>query len=126
MAEEKIVRWKVIDPRGIKIVMYDEKFVDHVVGDHGEKDAKIRQSVEGNAKRTLQDPHFIMRDPSFQSRFQYLRLDLIGVEGRMKKIKPIKVVIEQDEDSDGWKVVTWGAQNRLQGQFTKEDIVYEK
>lgn len=126
MTEEKIVRWKVIDPRGIEIVMYDDKFVEHVVGDHGEKDATVRRSVEPNAKKTLKDPEFIMKDPAFESRLQYLRLDLVGVEGRMKKIKPVKVVIEPDENSDGWKVVTWGAQNRLQGEFSEEDIVYEK
>ena len=124
MAEEKIVRWKVIDPRGIEIVMYDEKFTEHVIGDHGGKDSAVRQSVEENAKKTLRDPQFIVKDPTIDSRLQYLRLDLVPGDGYIKKIKPIKVVIEPDKDSS-WRVVTFGAQNRLQGQFTREDVVYE-
>ena len=56
MAEEKIVRWKVIDPRGIEITFREDTYSTHIVGDHGEKDSAVRQSVEDNAKKTLRDP----------------------------------------------------------------------
>ena len=123
MAEEKIVRWKVVDPRGIEIVMYDEIFNVHLIGEHNSKDASFRGAIEPSLKKTLQHPTLILKDPDFKNRSHYYRADLVGLGNFPKKVKTVKVVVE---DNDGkFDVVTWGAQNRLQGEFYEEDIIYE-
>ena len=125
MAEEKIVRWKVIDPRGIEITLYDKTFIIHVRAEHNDRDSAFRAAIEPNVKKTLEHPTLILPDPDIKNRFQYYRADLVGLEDQLKKVKTVKVVIEPDSETSAWKVVTWGAQNRLQGVFRKEDIVYE-
>ena len=124
MAEEKIVRWKVVDPRGIEIDFREDTYSTHIVGDHGEKDSEFRKLIEEFVKKTLSKPHLIMKDPKIDGRLQYLRLDLVGEKNTKRKFKTVKVVV--DTDRTPFEIASFSAQYKLQGDFSEEDIVYEK
>lgn len=119
---EDEIRWKVTDPLGNEIVLYEKNFVDHIRGDHTSKDAENRAAIEKQAKFSIQSPRFIIKN-DIEGRVKYL--DLVDVpQGAIKKYRVLTIVV--DFNLNPYEVKTWFAQRSINFQGTDEELIYDE
>lgn len=97
------IRWKITDVQGREIILKETTYAEHILGDHAEEDARIRECMEPQIKRTLISPDIIIQDEV--GRNLYYNTVVIRYEGRAAKIKILKVVVETDREPN--EIVTW-------------------
>lgn len=115
------VRWKVTDSQGRKIILKQSTYDEHIIGDHGTRDAEIRKLMELKVKQTLIAPDVIIEDSS--ARHLYYSTIVIRYEMHDYKIKTLKVVV--DTDRIPHEIVTWTPLRK--GDSIKDGvIIYER
>lgn len=97
------IRWEVTDPQGRQVVLKENTYEHHVIGDHDTQDVKIRARTEKNAKQTIINPNLIAKDDS--TRHLYYNAVAIRDEENNTKVKLLKVVVDADRTPN--EVVTW-------------------
>ncbi|MBR1397753.1 MAG: hypothetical protein IJ563_09515 [Selenomonadaceae bacterium] len=115
------IRWKVTDPLGNEIVLYEKNFADHIKGDHSSKDAEARASIEEQAKFSIQSPRFIIKN-AIKGRRKYL--DLVDVpQDSIKKYRTLTIVV--DFNVRPCEVITWFARRSMNFEGTDEELIYD-
>ena len=97
------IRWRQKDIQGREIILKQETYAEHIMGDHESADARLRANLEEQIKLTLQSPDAIIRDET--GRRLYYNTVIIRNESLSAKIKILKVVVETDRHPH--EVVTW-------------------
>lgn len=96
------MRWKAVNPFENEVVLREDTFTEHIVGDHSDADVEIRKQLEPVARSTLEYPDLIIRD---KGRHLYYRV--IALSDEVLKVRILKVVV--DTDRSPHEVVTWTA-----------------
>ena len=99
------IRWSISDPLGNKIALKTSTFHEHILSDHADEDAKIRQKLESSAIATLINPSLIAEDNQNNSRHIYYGVVALQYEEPELRVKMFKVVVETDRTPN--EVVTW-------------------
>ena len=116
------IRWKVTDPLGNEIVLYKDTFEEHIIGDHAEKDAIVRASIEEDVKFTLQNPRYIIEDLKHPGRWKYL--DVVAIPIGEHKIKTVGIIVEVQKTP--FMIVTWYARRVMDEPYTNEGMIYDE
>lgn len=98
------IRWTVTDPQKRIVVCLDKTYLDHVEGDHSEKDAGLRRKIESCVKETVKSPQYIYEEFG-SSRHLYYNVIAISENVEKLKMKLLKVVVDADREPN--EVVTW-------------------
>ena len=116
--EDKI-RWKVTDPLGNEVVLYELTFVKHVRADHATKDAENRAAIEEQVKYTIKSPRFIIKD-KIDGRIKYL--DLVDVpEINIKRYRTLAIIVDTNINPN--KIITWFARRAINEDA--EESIYD-
>ena len=119
---EDEIRWKVTDPLGNEIVLRNITFIRHIVGDHADKDAAIRMSIENQVKYTLSNPRFIIKDRQHADRWKYMDLALVPLSDT-KKLKSVGIIVEVE--TKPFKIVTWYARRVVDEPVGDGGMIYD-
>ncbi|MBR1728290.1 MAG: hypothetical protein IJ728_02060 [Selenomonadaceae bacterium] len=114
------IRWKVTDPLGNEIVLYKDTFVEHIIGDHANKDAEVRRLIEDQVKFVLQSPYFIIKDQKNPNRWKYL--GLVEVPQEDQKIKTVGIIIEIEKEP--FNIITWYARRVMDELVINGGMIY--
>lgn len=117
-------RWTIIDNSGNTIILKQSTYTDHIVGDHADKDAKIRIEAEPCAKCTLQNPRIIAKDLVREGRFQYIGIATVSNDEYDTAVKLKNIVVVVDKNVVPYEVVTWIVQRNT--SINKEAIIYDQ
>ena len=118
---EDEIRWKVTDPLGNEIILKEKTFVRHILGDHADKDALVRASIEEDVKYALEKPRFVIKDQKNPGRWKYLNLVLVTVDER--KLKPLGIIVEVT--TKPFMVVTWYARRVMDESVGDGGMIYD-
>ena len=119
---EDEIRWKVTDPLGNEIVLYEQRLSGHIRKEHDMKDAENREAIEEQVKFSIQMPRFIIKD-EIEGRFKYL--DLVDVsKNSIKHYRALTVIV--DFNVKPYKVVTWFANRSIHYKGTDEELIYDE
>ena len=117
---EDEIRWKVTDPLGNEIVLYEDTFTEHIIGHHADKDAEVRRLIERQVKFVLRNPYFVIKDQQFENRVKYL--GLVSVPQEKKKIKTVGIIVEVEKDP--FKIITWYARRVMDELIIDGGMIY--
>ena len=118
------IRWSTMDPLKREIVLREDTFDCHINGDHEEVDATYRISVERKAKCVVENPRFILKDKTEETRENYINLEIMPTENGDVKVRCMQVIV--DTSTKPHEVVTYIPQNKLKFRIKAEEaIVYD-
>ena len=115
------IRWKVTDPLGNEIVLYEDTFTEHIVGHHADKDAEVLRKIEGQVKFVLRHPSFVIKDQRFTNRWKYL--GLVSIKQEDKKITTVGIIVEVEKNP--LKIVTWYARRVMDEKVIDGGMIYD-
>lgn len=113
------IRWTVTDPLGKKIILIEEQFIKHIIGDHENKDAVNRAKIERQMQKSIVDPRFIIKDQRNIDRRKYLDLVDIPYEAGVQIITLTIVVDDNNE------VVTWILKRNINEDVVEGGMIYD-
>ena len=116
---EDEIRWKVTDPLGNEIVLYEDTFTEHIIGHHADKDAEVRRLIERQVKFVLRNPYFVIKDQKFDDRWKYL--GLVSVPQEELKIKTVGIIVDIVKPIN---IVTWYARRAIDEIVIDGGMIY--
>ena len=120
--EDVTIRWEVEDPKARKVILKQSTYEEHIDKDHTDEDAAYRQNAEKQAKETIVNPQFIVRDEEDNDRHVYYKIVTVPYGNDRKRLRNMKVVV--DTDRTPHEVVTWIVQSKLKDTIREEWIDY--
>lgn len=117
------VRWSVMNPYGHEVVLRQETYDSHVVGDHDNSDAKMRKAIEEQAKIVIQSPSVIYEEEDHVGRYKYKGLITIPCDNNQMKLCGLLAIV--DTDRTPHELVTWMAQNKVKDTLPEKGVVYD-
>ena len=113
------IRWTVTDPLGKTIVLIEEQFIKHIIGDHENKDALNRAKIERQVQKSIVDPRFIIKDQRNIDRRKYLDLVDIPYEAGVQ-IRTLTIVVDDNNE-----VVTWILKRNINEDVFEGGMIYD-
>ena len=113
------IRWMVTDPLGKTIVLIEEQFIKHIIGDHENKDALNRAKIERQVQKSIAAPRFIIKDQRNIDRRKYLDLVDIPYDAGVK-IRTLTIVVDDNNE-----VVTWILKRNINEDVVEGGMIYD-
>ena len=113
------IRWTVTDPLGKTIVLIEDQFIKHIIGDHENKDALNRAKIERQVQKSIAAPRFIIKDQRNIDRRKYLDLVDIPYEAGVQ-IRTLTIVVDDNNE-----VVTWILKRNINEDVFEGGMIYD-
>jgi hypothetical protein len=121
--EPKKYLWEKIDPQQRVVRLTQERFDDHIIGDHSEEDAQYRSQLVQFAGRTIENPLYIFKNSPNpdDSRLRYVNMDFISGKDGDASLQIFVVVTDSQKE----EVETFIPMKRIKPGLIEGMVVYD-
>lgn len=89
-----------------KITLYEDTFVNHVIGDHSEREFLIDEYNIAIVKRVVESPDIVTEDAEHTDRFNYFSLVHFSSASSTTNVKIVTEEVASSEKQNSGEIVT--------------------